>query len=589
MNKFFKSVIAISISSAISFSTVYAATYKVIDKGLSNTHKFTSAKAQNSNSVMAITGSQRFNFPIQFDLLTDNDFIAIQRLALAGFQQDAVLDNIEDIDALKAGNPTANDFAWVVKYLQNTTKNSRLHQKLGENNLLLNDGNNINEIIIFDQALDNGELSRSTDEFVYGLTDENWVFGRASAPYFPADFTDSNDETKKYWFRDFSTRAFISLDNGTTVKEIIPPESRFGGNSAILDINDNRVGVGYVSTSIIQSVLDNIADETGGCADPNVLKDIPLEECIIQAQQGQQDGIYSLEATKFTFDDQGNVITSESLGNLITPHVDDTRVLQSYAQAINNNGVVVGFAHGWTAGEVADPSTNQNKSLYAVIFKEGKAISLTKDQGQEFNSRAFDINDAGIAVGYATKFINSEQRTKFYYVDTNNSDLTMVYPEDFFKGSASIARAINEQGFIVGEGEIEIHNDNIQNGQTVNPRRRHGFLYDINTETFTDLNDFLACNGNYTIVQAYGINEANEISATAVVKVNRRDSFGGLVKDADGNQLTEDVVRSVILQPIGGKIEDCTKVEEKIKRKGASFGWLSLFLLPLVTIRRYKK
>ena len=178
-------------------------------------------------------------------------------------------------------------------------------------------------------------------------------------------------------------------------------------------------------------------------------------------------------------------------------------------------------------------------------------------------------------------------RTKFFYVDTNADagEMELVpYQHDFFNGSSSTARAINENNVVVGEGEFETHNDS-----TSNPRRTHAFMYDINTDTFTDLNDFLSCDTPYTIIEARDINEDNEISATAIVKENRRDAKGELVQDEDGNQLTEDVVRAVTLRPIAGEIEDCSEVEEKVERKGAGIG-LGLFaLFGLLGIRRFKK
>jgi len=584
MNKFFKSIVALGITSTLSINSVNAATYQVIDTSSSTTHKYTSAKAKNSNGLSVLSASNLFNYPVQFDLLSENDFSSIQKLAAASHEQDTLLGDIEDIDALTAGTPTANDFAWVIKYLQQADKvKSNVYQKIGGGNVLVNNGTENSVVNIFDQNLSNGKLSHSTTDIAYGITDDAWVYGSASAPYLPLSFTDSNEKSVTYWIRAFTSRGYVTLDNGNTIKEIIPTESQLGGESGLLNINDNHVGVGYVSTAVKQRVLDFIVDETGGCADPEVLKDVPFEMCVQRAIQTETEGAFTLEATKFTFDAQGNVTASESLGNLVTPNADDTRTFKSYAQAINNNGVAVGFAYGWAKGEVTEPATNEARSLYAVMYKDGQVFSFTKEPTKEFNSRAFDINDAGIAVGYVTKSINGNSRTKFYYIDTNSSDLTLVFPNDFFSGSSSIAKAINEQGLIVGEGEVETQNDSASN-----PRRRHGFLYDINSDTFTDLNKFLSCNSTYTIVQANGINESNEISATALVKVDRRDAYGELVKDTNGNQLTEDVIRAVTLKPIVGEIEDCSQVEEKIKRQGAGFGWLSLLLLPLVMFRRFK-
>ena len=60
----------------------------------------------------------------------------------------------------------------------------------------------------------------------------------------------------------------------------------------------------------------------------------------------------------------------------------------------------------------------------------------------------------------------------------------------------------------------------------------------------------------------------------------RRDAKGDLMFDkTTGEQLVEDVVRAVTLKPIAGEIEDCSKVEKKVKREGAGLGFASLFAL----------
>ncbi len=583
MNKILKSVLAVGIASALVSLPSYSATYEVIDKGSATTHKYTIAEGENSSGVMAISGSQAYNLPVLFDKLTDADYDAIEFLAATQHELDTLLVNIEDPEALRAGMPTANDFAWVIKYLQKDQVNNSLYQKFGSAQVMINDGAETNEITIFDVPLADGRLSRSTTDVVHGITNDNWLYGSASAPFIYFDFTNSLGDTLTYWLQDFSSRGFVTLNNGYIVKEVIPTEARFGGESGIADINDNRYGVGFESIKVTQNLIDIVEDDTGGCADPEVIKDLPYGICVWQYKQTEmlRDGAYTLQATLFQFDEQGNVISKESLGNLVTPHPDDTRVYKSYAVAINNNNVAVGYAHGWIDETVIEPSSTERRHLYAVVYKNGQVLSLTKDHGTDFDSRAFDINDAGIAVGHITRYVNGSLRTKFYYIDTNNDELNMVLPTDFFTGSSSSAKAINEQGYIVGEGEVETHNSSAQN-----PRRRHGFLYDINTDTFTDLNSFLSCDSPYTIIAANDINEQNEIAATALVKVPRRDAFGEIVLGSDGNQLTEDVVRAVTLKPITGEIEDCSIVAEKSVRQGASFGFLSLLLLLPLAFRR---
>ena len=556
MNKFVKSIIALGITSALGISAVNAATYQVIDKGDVAGLKYTYSQQENNNGEAAISGTDIYNFPVQYQYIGDGDYDLIVDLADRSHEIVDGLENIENEEALRAGNPTANDLSWVIQFLRTRTGNS-LYQQFGDIYAMTN---------------------------FNGITNEGWVYGNASAPFLPFQFTESDGDEITYWARDFTTRGFFSSDGGATIVEIIPPsetdlaeEFRFGGESAILDISDSHIAVGYASTSLDQTSIDQITDESGGCADPEILADLPYRICVQRAI----DGAYNLEAIKWTIDEQG-IVSSETLGQLVTPHEDDTREYTNLAQAVNSNGVAVGYSHGWWDENETNPSADERREIYAVVYKNGEVKDFTEDHSKYFRSKAYDINDAGFAVGHASTYVNGSLRTKFYYVDTNAENMEMILPDDFFTGSSSTARAINEAGKIVGEGEVETHNDSAG----LAPRRTHGFIYDITSKTFTDLNDYLTCDSAYTIIEARDINDANEISATALIKVPRRNSKGELMLDSQGEQLFEDVVRAVTLKPTNGEIEDCSKVEEKVERKGAGLGLGALCLLMLAGLRR---
>jgi gamma-glutamylcyclotransferase (GGCT)/AIG2-like uncharacterized protein YtfP len=565
-------------------SAVNAETYKVFDKGDVSSLKYTYAQQENINGEAAISGTDVYNFPVQYQYLDEDDYDTIVSLAENSHEIVHELNDIENETALRNGNPTANDLSWVIRFLKAKASDT-LYQKIGDIFAMTNLSGQVELFNVFDEKFVGTDIyTRSTKEYISGITDEGWVYGNASAPYLPLDFTESDDDEVTHWVRDFTTRGFFSPDGGANIVEVIPPsetdlpeEQRFGGESAILDISESHIAVGYASTSIDQDTIDRIVDETGGCADPDILDDLPFKVCV----QRLIANAYNTEAIKWTIDAQG-IVTSEILGHLVTPHEDDEREYVNYAQAVNNHGVVVGFAHGWIDENETNPSQFESRNFYAVVYKNGEVTDYTDDHSKYFDSRAYDINDAGIAVGHVNTFVNGNQRTKFYHVDTNAENMTMEFPDDFFTGSSSTARAINEKGMIVGEGEYETHNDS--NG--ANPRRTHGFLYDMTAKTFTDLNSFLACDSGYTVIEARDINDANEISATALIKVPRRDSKGNLMVDEKGEQLMEDVVRAVTLKPTDGEIEDCSIVEEKVERQGAGFGLTGLVLLMFAGLKR---
>jgi gamma-glutamylcyclotransferase (GGCT)/AIG2-like uncharacterized protein YtfP len=588
MNIFVKSMLALSMTSAMTLPLVNAATYKVIDKGAVNV-KNNYAQQANNNGDMVLSGTDLYNFPVQFQYLDDDDFTTIEAYAAVTSLSLDELEPIENIDALKAGNPTANDLAWTVRWLQ-TKATDYLYQKVGGTLAMISSGDSNAEITVFD---DNELIpqSRSTIDIVKGVTDNGWLYGSGSAPYLPESFVNSSDVDNTFWYREFANRAFFSDDRGVNIYQIKPssenntdPDKNYGGVSGILDISETYIAAGFMSTKIINSIEEVIesATEDQGCANPDLIADIPSKICIQTYRDQSTANSYQIRAFKAALTGGGES-TVEDLGLLITPHEDDERVFESYAQAVNNEGVVVGYSHAWVDESQTTPTINQSRSLYAAVFKEGEVISLAQDHGEHFNSRAYDINNAGIATGHVTMAISGKSRTKFYYIDTTNVDeMELIIPTDFFDSSSSTARAINENGFIVGEGEVETHTDSTQN-----PRRTHAFLYDLNNDVFQDLNDLTACNSQYSIIEARDINENNVISASAIYKVQRKDAKGELIFDDQGEPLMVDVVRAVRLEPMEEDGQICTAEEAgKVIRQGASFGLLSLFALLIAGLRR---
>jgi hypothetical protein len=597
MKQFAKNILVLGVTSALGFGFLnfsHAATYEVVDKGNAENLEYTYGKKQNNQGVMAVLGTNAYNFPVQFEYLDDNDFNRIRNLALTEEDRIFGLEQIEDFDALKAGTPTANDLAWTKLYLQRRSSSGQNpnfeSQVVGDAVAMTNlgSGNQSSEIRIFDTDFKgdynaSGVLTRSTVDVIEGITDNNIVFGTATAPYLPVDFTDSSGNAHVHWVRDHGQRGFFSPDNGATIYPVEPIEINYGGGiSAVFDMNENGTAVGYSSYKLGQNKEDFVLNPAGGCADPDVLKNIPYEVCV----QKIQNGMYNIQAFKATLSDT-YVVEREQLGLLITPHVDDDRAFSSQALAVNNNGVAVGYANGWDNTNVVTPTaTEAMHGSYAVLFKEGKVFDFNQEHyrllrnGVFAFSKAHDINDNGLVVGYTTN-INTGVK-KFFYVDTSvsESEMKIVMPDDFFTTSKSTAFAVNTSGVIVGEAEIETHNDSGNN-----PRRTTGFMYDMSSETpkIVNLNDLLACQSDYNVMQANDINDEGDISATAIVKEQRYDAKGEPVVDDSGNPVKIDVVRAVLLKPIlGGVVDDCSVVEDKVERKGASFGGVTLFTLLLI-------
>ncbi|WP_019026199.1 DUF3466 family protein [Colwellia piezophila] len=610
MKSFAKNILALGVTSALSLSAInysHAATYEVIEVD-KEAIGYTYGGKLNINGLIAVSGANSFNFPVQFDYLNDNDFNQIQYNAQVGHDYYFGLEPIEDFDALKAGDPTANDLAWSKMYLQGMNDNGNLnpyyeYQMVADKAALVNfgAGSQSVELCVFDTDFSGspctGVLTRSTDDAVKGISDSNVIFGTATAAYLPItnpDFTDSAGELRDFWLRAHGQRGFYSLDNGATILPLTPIYSEYGGGiSALFDMNDTNTAVGYSSYKLSEGREEDILDPALGCVEPNRFN-VPYDICI----QDHQAGMYHIQAFKATISATGELENTEGLGLLVTPHADDKRGFSSQALAVNNNGVAVGYSHGWNNPDVGEPVVNERMSgSYAVIFKED---AEGNKQVFDFNrevylpnystifsfSRAHDINDSGLVVGYTH---NTESGVKkLFYVDTNvpDSEMEMIMPKDFFNTSISSAAAVNSAGVIVGKAEVDTHNASPQN-----PRRTVGFLYDTASDTpeMINLNDLLTCNSAYDVLEANDINDEGQISATAIVKSKSYDALGEPILDDSGNPVMIDVARAVLLNPIAGEVDDCGSEEDKVERQGASFnGFVLLSLLALFGIRRKK-
>jgi hypothetical protein len=101
-----------------------------------------------------------------------------------------------------------------------------------------------------------------------------------------------------------------------------------------------------------------------------------------------------------------------------------------------------------------------------------------------------------------------------------------------------------------------------------------------------NINNLLSCDSPYDIITAKDINDAGQISATAIMQATSYDEKGEQVLDENGNAVMIDVARAVLLNPISGEEEDCGDFEDKVERQGASLNVLSLLsLFGLITFR----
>lgn len=200
-------------------------------------------------------------------------------------------------------------------------------------------------------------------------------------------------------------------------------------------------------------------------------------------------------------------------------------------------------------------------------------------------SNATAVNNKNLVVGVAQQkwytYAQSRTAQRFFLYDYNTQKVS--FPQDLFSTANTVPEAINDNNLVVGTTEAFTDQSS--------SRRSVAFLYDINTEKFTNLNTMLKCNAGYTLISAMDINEKNVILATAVKTVDKKDIKGDVIKDSAGNTVKEEVAVSVQLNPVaGGSIDNCTPSEDAdYQRKGGSLGLVSLSVLMLAGLSRRRR
>ena len=259
---------------------------------------------------------------------------------------------------------------------------------------------------------------------------------------------------------------------------------------------------------------------------------------------------------------------------------DSTTHYFTYAYDINNQGIAVG--EGLTGDTVTITRPNSSglteSERVATVFRDGETVELLPRE-ENLLSQAIAINDNNWVTGAVLRASSDIARARLFAYNLDTTE--QVYPDGFFTTSAVIANAINNNNIIVGKADIEATSDTL--------RETHAFMYDIETEEFTDLNDLISCDSDYELVEALDINDDDEIIANARIKKASTYITGVEIINSEGETVEVDSIVAVKLTPSTGTIEDCDVEEEDepYERSGASSSQLGLLLLAgMAFIRR---
>lgn len=548
---------AIAIASLLVSSSALAAKYKVTELSVTPEHRQSFGIANNDVGDVLSLAREGINYPFYFDDTFVNNSATLH--TNCGVSQ-------EELDNQLLDESSAD---CVVSQLGDTSSSyfyNPIYQKIGDDKTAYYgvnwDSGVINVADVESEELN--DFTRSNIEQLKEVNNASKAVGTITAPYTKQTFiigTDDSSTTFEFFAREHDERAVVVTDGNVTILE--PSFTDYGGKSFANDISDSGFVAGYESIGIY-GVFDDEIDAT--CTGETY----PASIC--QWSYTVQEDIYQMRAVIWQIGDDNQVIGKQNYGLAFSPSETQSLNYRSYASAVNDEGIAVGY------GSVPFTTTSSSASDKPLLFINGAVEEVLENNDDYDRGYATDINNSNIVVGKVQTYLDSQYNDKMFVYDIDSK--TFELPTIFYKGSRTTANAINDNGLVVGNGEYEVSNaDN---------RRKHGYVYDVNTGTFNDLNDFTSCDSTLEIVDAVDINNNDEIVATALKTVQSIDALGNLEVDDDGNDIMVQVPVAVLLEPIaGGEIESCAEEVVKYERKGFSNSvWMISFLSIFAVIRR---
>ncbi len=570
--------ISLALLPLLSLCSVQAAVYSVVEVGQVEELKSTYAAGINNAGDTVFNGAiklikvndlnqrftdfQLYNFPLDLNLIDlENETLqsAFTEQQLADLLNGNVTADILNI--LLNINPVSQPIGDAISFMKNTNGNAQ--------NILLRDS----------------QAKRGNNEYLLSINDAGVAVGFANSTYSYQSFTAAptaavpEPATVNLWVPDLPYLSAVIVNNNT-VTTITAPYTELGGGFTVARkiTNDKRIA-GFGSAGMNENIYEAITTSCVGAT-------MPVDLCLYNNAVG---GSYQQRAMVWQLQEDGSVsapavygfLGNKNTGSAHDGEEFDNIIYFSQANAVNSSGIAVGVSMYSDSDRIERYQVGNflvdgiYRQAHASIFVDDQVLPIV-DPKEWFlistgvlGSAATDINDNNIVIGYANKVINSSARSKMFIHDYNAGQTR--FPTGFFTSSTTVPNAINNSNQVVGNAEVII------GGTTI--RRKHGFIYDLASDSFSDLNTLVGCNAPYTIVDAVDINDNGVITATALMKKERRDLLGAPVLDSAGNPILEDVSTVLQLQPIAnGEAEDCNADDREYERQSGAFNvvWLLL-------------
>ena len=506
--------------------------------------------------------------------VVENIYNAPIDLSTIDFDSTEIIAGLTDIESARNGQYNLADYTFLINRAVTGSSNfSFVTQQIGRLQAYKTDGsaNDFEFINAFDietEALDG--FSHSMETTPRDSVAGTHIVGNTVGPFRAIDYVNEDGLQIKYILSDFDRRAFAQV--GDNVTPLLPIDTTLGGTSQVNSINANYVVAGSGSIAATTGLTVSQA----ACVDETTRGDQPIEACnrnIILVTSGgtrtRRAGLWLQRAHVWSLDVEGTVVNTTSYGTLITDEEPD---LQGSSQAldVNVNGVSVGVA----SIKAADGTVVTTAA--AMFLQTGEVIQIIEDEDLLPNS-AIAINDLGYIIGLRSQSINRIARNKMFIYNMNDGNVS--FPTDFFDSSGTIPRAVNNNNLVVGSADVEATN--------AVSRKTAAFIYDIEADTFTNLNTLISCDSPFDLIEGKSINDNNEIIVSALTKKPARDKRGGTIKDDNGDDVMIDAVVTLKLNPTGQAAAVCSDEELGIEeRQAASTGMVLFTILAFATFLR---
>jgi uncharacterized membrane protein len=327
------------------------------------------------------------------------------------------------------------------------------------------------------EVIDLGTLG-GNQNYAFSINNLNQVVGSSQGAIVADDASDD------------ATRRTCFVDNTITIREFCNHAYLFSGgilndlgelnadNSNAISINDLSIAVGYAA-----EIIDD--------GDPDTIDSVRTRAII------SYNGA-NVEALPYPAE-------SDNLGEGI--------LQEQRAQYISNENKVVGYSLVTTFVSDTDVITNAYRPFIYDIETDNYQILPVFEDAAALNAYGRSINSAGEVVGAAVKALDDGRTAlRAFFWDPLNPEFSQDLGT--LGGFSSQARDINDNGYVIGVSDTD---ENFFRNQEL------AFVYDLNTETMTQIPEFSQID-EYRSAVPYSINNSNEVVGSSQVSA----SFGNL-------------------------------------------------------------